>query len=753
MQTNNRLLAQALQVHKNGDLLAAKKLYTSYLESYPQDAQAHHFAGILFNQFNEFEKAAGHFTQSLMLHPDNVPCLIDSARLHISTNKHDQAYSSLQKALKLAPEHEQVHFTLGNLYRSRNQYEIAAGHYARCTELNPNFVGAYCNLGACYQEFAQSDKAIEAFESALRLKPNFGEVYNNIGLIQLARGQAAPALKSFQKALACIPHSAESHLNAANAFRMLDQHDKAIEHYHKAIAIKPDYAEAFNNLGRAYAEIHTFEKAKESFVNAVRIRSEYAEAHYNLGNLMRENTHMDEAVICFRNALKFKEGFIAALTNLGETFQVMGNLKEAQRCFRQALKYDATNTLACSNLLSCLNYTPGVSPEQLYQEHLCRGRFFPNMGLGKTRRASDPDKKLRLGYVSPDFCRHPVSSFLKPLLSNHTKDEFEIFCYSAVGKEDADTAAYREYADHWRCIRNESDTKLVELIRRDEIDILIDLAGHTAGNRLAVFARKPAPVQLSFLGYPNTTGLTSVDFRITDEIADPDNEPKYHSEELIRLPGCFCCYAPATDAPGVNELPGKASGALTFGSLHNLARLNADVLQLWAQVLTVVAHSRLLIFRDTMNESIEARIREIFTNEGIDMSRIELQRSVRQGKGHLSIYHNIDIALDTFPWSGHTTACEALWMGVPVITMCGERHAGRMVASVLHRLGLTDWIAASAQEYVSIARKQAAAPDALAGLRAHLREGMTSSLLCNGKRYAVEIETAYRSMWRKRCAQ
>jgi predicted O-linked N-acetylglucosamine transferase (SPINDLY family) len=317
-----------------------------------------------------------------------------------------------------------------------------------------------------------------------------------------------------------------------------------------------------------------------------------------------------------------------------------------------------------------------------------------------------------------------------------------------VPTPDAITARLRTLAHGWRPVTGQGDAEVARLVREDRIDILVDLGGHT-GSRLGVFALKPAPVQVTYLGYPNTTGLGTIDYRLTDAVADPPGEPDCHTEVLVRLPGGFACFRPAPDAPAVTPAPCLTAGAVTFGSLHKLPKLNGQVLDLWCAVLRALPGSRLLVFRDNLRGQAGEFFRQEFARRGMGEDRVLLRNEVEGGGSYLEVYRQVDVLLDVFPWSGHATACEALWMGVPVLTMYGNRHAGRMVASVLTQVGLPDLVARSPEEYIATATRLAGDRDRLVDLRSHLRERMLGSPLCDGQTFTRHLEEAYRAMWRR----
>ena len=362
-------------------------------------------------------------------------------------------------------------------------------------------------------------------------------------------------------------------------------------------------------------------------------------------------------------------------------------------------------------------------------------------------------RRLKIGYVSPDFRGHSVAYFVEPLLKGHDRQAVEVFCYAEVTRPDTVTAHLQGLVDHWLVTVGLSDEELAERIRADGIDILVDLAGHTANNRLRVFARKPAPVQVTWLGYPNTTGLEAIDYRLVDAVTDPVGEADaWASETLVRLEGGFLCYGGLKDAPEPTVPPCLKTGTVTFGSFNNPAKVSAATFDAWATLLSRLPQARLLLkgkpFADAATRALFlARLGE----RGVAAERVELVAWLPGTAAHLALYHRVDIALDPFPYNGTTTTCEALWMGVPVVTLRGDRHAGRVGASLLSQIGLTDLIANSVEEYVEIALALARNPGRLDDLRRALRPRMAASPLCDGRAFARKMEAAFRTMWQVWC--
>jgi protein O-GlcNAc transferase len=584
-----------------------------------------------------------------------------------------------------------------------------------------------------------SDQALQCFEKAQSFKD--------------ARDFAS-ARTWLEKAVKLKPDFFQALVNLSEACRILGDDIGAIHYLSTALKLNPDFDEGYNALGMLLQKKGDYKAAVDAFKKAIDSKPDFPEAYYNLGNCLRDIERFDEAIACFKMASNLKPSFIEALSNLGEALQITGRIDEAAHCFGSVIGIAPSCATAFSNYLLTLNYNPAFGPKQLYAQHTRFGAAFerPQNTVRTFTKDLSPQRTLRIGYVSADFRTHPVSRFLEPLFEHHDKNEFEIFVYSGARVPDDTTRLFKRLSGHWTDAFAMSDTDLVEKIREDEIDILVDLSGHSADNRLPVFALKPAPLQVTYLGYPNTSGLSSMDYRITDGICDPSGEPVAHSENLVRLSPCFCCYAPSRKSPAPGPLPIRQNHVVTFGSTHTLARLNDELLDLWAALLSKIPSSRLCIMRTTLKDSSLERLYKRFASRSIDKNRLIIRNTV-PAEGHLAVYRDIDVLLDSFPWSGHTTAFEALWMGVPVVTLRGDRHAGRMVSSVLDCLDMKDCIAGTKEEYLSVARGLSSDVDKLDGLRATLRDRMMKSPLCDGKTFTANLEDAYRTMWREYCGK
>ncbi|OAI51257.1 hypothetical protein AYO44_04990 [Planctomycetaceae bacterium SCGC AG-212-F19] len=526
---------------------------------------------------------------------------------------------------------------------------------------------------------------------------------------------------------------------------------ETIAYLRQAVALQPDYPEALHNLGVALAQQRHFPEAAAYLRRAAQVRPGWLEPITNLGRLLQDQGDLDEAITCFCQALELHDT-AEQHNQLGCALALRGDYHLAVAHFSEAVRQEPRYAVAHTNLLLALSHDPTQEPAALLAEHRWWGRLHgPEMAFQPTfTNQPDPDRRLRIGYVSPDFRRGPLAAFIEPVLAAHDLAEVETFAYAELSQPDAVTQRLQGQVSGWRFTRGLNDVQVAELIRTDGIDVLVDLAGHTANHRLGVFAMQPAPVQVTYLGYPGTTGLATIAYRLTDAVADPPGEPVVHTEALVQLLGCFCCYAPPAEAPAVVPHP-SGDYPITFGAPHKLLKLNERVLDLWARVLHAVPHSRLLISRNTLTAQARDRLVARFGSQGIGAERLELRKAAPDAAGYFGTYQAMDILLDSFPWTGHATTCEALWMGVPVVTLAGNRFASRMAASVLNAIGLPELIATNEKQYVATAARLATDRVELTRMRDELRPRMQHSPLCDASVFTRGLETAYRKMWRDWC--
>ena len=650
----------------------------------------------------------------------------------------------------------EYYYDLGMQLRGEGRLGESEHHYRLALLKQPDHVDALFGLAESLHEQENFDEPISLYRRIIEINPGIAAVYNNLGNALTSKGMFNEAIIAYDKMLELEPTYVDGHLNRATALSLILRFDEAEQAIRHAISLEPDSFSAHFNLANTLQSMQRIDEAIELYKKAIEINPNFAGAYNNLGNTLKDIGRSSEAIAAFQKSLILEPETSSIYSNLGTVFSDSNEPQIAERLYRRALEIDPDNISAFSNLLYLQNYISGSEPHKEFQLHLEWGRRFD-----KFRRhgnnISRPEKpkpdstgsgRIKVGYVSPDFHKHSVAYFFESLLSAHDKSRVEIYCYAEEIQEDEVTVRLRLQADHWRSIIEIDDYKVAEIIRQDGIDILVDMAGHTNGNRLRLFTHRAAPVQVSWLGYPNTTGLPAIDYRITDAVADPlgaaDN---LNAEKLIRLEGGFLCYRPDESLNPPCDPPCENRGFVTFGSFNNITKMTVEVIDAWAAILNKVKNSRLLIksklFRD---ENIRQKLVSRFTKLGIEDWQLMLVEHSPSYKEHMDLYNKIDIAIDTFPYNGTTTTCEALWMGVPVVTYSGNTHRSRVSHSILSRVGLNELVAISIESYVNIAVELASSMDRMRKIRSELRQAMRQSSLCNAAEFAENIENAYDEM-------
>ncbi|MEP6673290.1 MAG: tetratricopeptide repeat protein [Chthoniobacter sp.] len=630
------------------------------------------------------------------------------------------------------------------------------------------------DLALRHHQAGRLAEAEALYRQILAVQPNHADALHLLGVLAQQAGRPDLAAMLIQKSLALFPGNAAAHSNLGEAFRTAGRLEEAAAAYHRALEIKPDYPEAYNNLGAALVELDRVGDAVAAYRCALQLKPDYPEAHNNLGNALRSQGLLDEALAAYRRTLHLRPDFAEAYGNLGVVLAESGQNEEAIANYRRALELNPGQAWVHGNLIYALHFLPSLDSAAIAEEHARWTRQFAEPLKALYRLPANdrsPGRRLRVGYVSPDFREHVVGRNVVPLFQFHDRENFEILCYSGTVHTDAVTAEIRQHAHQWRSTVGLTDEQFAEMIRQDGVDILVDLTQHMAGNRLAAFARKPAPVQVSFAGYPETTGVEAIEYRISDRYleekmedgksrvgsplrtANSDRQSAAKSEaaeEEVFLIDSFWCYDPCGMEVEVNALPAQENGWVTFGSLNSIRKINEPVLKLWARVLVEVADSRLVLMSPP--GSCGQRIIRILEGEGVAAHRVDfVERCPR--RAYLELHHRLDLVLDPFPYGGHTTSLDALWMGVPVVSLAGRRSVSRAGLSILTNLGLAELVADSEEAYGGIAVELAGNLSRLAHLRATLRSRMEGSALMDAPRFARNIEAAYRSMWQHWCAK
>ncbi len=711
-----------------------------------------HLMGLIAGRAGRNDLAIDYFQAALRLNPDFAEAHNDLGIELAVQQKLEEAVDSFRQALRVRPEYARAHFGLGIALQYQGNLDEAAASFQRAAHLRPDHAEAHCHLGYALLHQGQPVVAVASLQNALRLRADYPEAHHSLGTALMSLGRLEEAVNHFQQALRIRPNYSAALLELGNAFRVQERLDAAVTSYRQAVRIRPDHAEAYSNLGNALRELGQFEEADSCLRQALRLKPDYAEAAYNLGVSLWSQERLEEAAICYRRAIGLKPDYSEAHLNLGNCLKAQGQVDDAIAAYRTALELKPAAANFHSNLILTLLYHPHYDQRAIWEE--CRDwnqRHAESLKreIQPHENLRDPARRLRVGYLSPQFGDHPESCLTVPLLANHDHGQFEIFCYAQEAQLDTSTGRVGGYADVCRSLVGLSDAQAADLVRSDQIDILVDLRMHTADNRLLVFARKPAPVQVTWLGYPGTTGLSTIDYRLTDPYLDPPGLfDDFYSEVSLRLPDTFWCYDPLTDQPCVNGLPALEAGTLTFGCLNNFCKINDGSLALWAQVLRTVPRSRLVLLAPPgpVRERVLARLYQ----EGIAGARVAFADK-RPRADYLKIYHQIDLGLDPLPYNGHTTSLDAFWMGVPTLTLLGKTVVGRAGWSQLCNLDLKEMAAETPEQFVAIAAQLAGDLPRLQELRGTLRERMARSPLMDAHRFARNVEQVYRQIWRRWC--
>ena len=696
------------------------------------------------------EKAAELLSQDLEAQANLGNALMQLGRF-------EEAIARFGVALQINPGHANTHNNLGIALTTHGRLEEGVLSFRRALQCNPSHIPAHYNLGNALMTLGQPLDALASYQCVLQLKPDHANAHAKMGDTLKGLGRREDAVASYLMALQFNPAAVDVCNNLGNTLLDLRCAEDAVAIYHRALEINPEDADAHANLGVGLRQLGLLDEAVASYQRALELRPHYAEAHNNLGNALQELGRFDDAVVSYRRAIGIKPDYAEVHNNLGNALKLLGRLEDAVASYRQALQINPDLAYAQSNLIFAHNYLADLPAGALLSQALRYGEWV-------ARRASpfhhwsnlpDPSRCLRVGLVSGDLRNHVVSYFLEgviAVLAKEASERIEWVAYSNHSGFDAVSERIKASCHGWCVVAGLPDAELAGRIREDRIDILIDLSGHTAYNRLPVFARKPAPVQVSWLGYFATTGVAQMDYLVADPWTLPPSEEAHFSEKIWRLPETRLCFTPPDVVVSVSALPALATGQVTFGCFNNLTKMNDAVVALWAQILGAVAGSRLFLKAKQLSEpSVRQSVLDRFAAHEIQKERLILEgESSRQA--YFEAHHRVDIVLDPFPFTGGTTTAESLWMGVPVLTLAGAHFVSRQGVGLLTNAGLPDWIALDVDDYLARAVRYANDLERLAQLRSGLRQQVLNSPIFDARRFAKHFEGALRGMWIQWCS-
>lgn len=740
----------------------AEAAYQRALAQKPGDALALYNLGHLYQLHGRWSDAAAAFGQAVSEQGDFVAAWQKLAAMELRANRREQALAAAEQAVALAPDQAAGWFHLADALGRFARWPDSQQALERCLALQPQFPEALNNLGLARKNQGDLAGAAAAFEAALQQAPlsipgnasMAAETCANLAQLELEARRLQAAQQWSAQALALDARNPQVQFTQGNVLHALGQHEPAASALRLALELQPDFPEALNNLGNILLTLRRHSESIATFERAIAQRTDYVDALANLGNAQREASYPDLAEQALQEAIRIRPDFAAAHSNLGNAYFDQGKVDLALASYRRGIELGQDDRDFVPNYLFALNYSPSASDADIDAEarRLCQAKYDDlRSEPAAPAFAAIAERRLRVGYVSPDFWMHPVARFMLPVLEHHDRSRFEVFAYSSRYLTDGMTAEIAKRVEHWRDVQQLDDAALADLIRADGIDLLIDLTMHARDCRPALFARKPAPVQITYLAYVGTTGLATMDYRITDEVLDPpEAEALPFIEQPLRLARCWWSFSvppPVVTIPAVVPPPCLSQGVISFGSLNNFVKVNEEVRALWAELVASVPGSRLVLhIKETRARE---GLLEFFAERGVARDRVTLI-GYQNGPDYMATYGQIDIALDTTPFAGGTTSLDALWMGVPLVTLTGERSSSRGGASILTTLGRPEWIARTPGEYIAIAQRLAADPQQLEAIRSGLRAELQASPLMDGAGFTGELEHLYRQAWEQR---
>jgi len=743
--SHDHSLQAATELHRSGNLADARRLYEEILASAPSHTLALFRSGLLELQSGRADVALPRLQRAAAAVPHEARYQFGLGQAYQAVERWHEAAQAFAQAVASQPDFHEALNNLGVSLQRSGQLAAAAQAYAQALAAQPGNAGVMANWGTVLREMGELPEAIDRLRTAVSWQPDVVSHHINLGIALCQQHDFAAAEPILRHAVELDGSNAEAAFNLAVAHVGLGRPADAIAGYRRALDLRPGYTDALLNLGNVQSDVGDFDAALAAYEAVLHAKPDSVVALNNAGCLLRTLGRIDDAERMLLAGLSIEPANAALHDNLGNVYKDAGQLDGAIACFRRALELDPGAARTHANLAYALSFQ-SPEPGPILEE--CRRwerRFAaPLAASGGHSNDRGAARRLRIGYVSADFRDHCQSLFTVPLLSRHDHAAVEVFCYSSVKRPDALTTRIATLADQWRDVRTLDDAALCARIRKDRIDILVDLTMHMAGGRPLVFARKPAPVQIAWLAYPGTTGIGAIDYRLSDPRLDPPGADADYSERTVRLPDTFWCYDPLTEVPKPNPLPALERGNLTLGCLNNPCILSDHTLQLWALVFRKLPGARFLLMAPPGKS--RRHLLQRLAAHGVPEEHVSFA-AFRPRADYLCTYHDIDLGLDTFPYNGHTTSLDSLWMGVPVVTRVGRTCVGRAGLSQLHHLQLGELAGESDAAFVDAAIALGTDLPRLDTLRRELRARMQRSPLMDAVRFAGHIERAYRSLW------
>ena len=728
----------------------ARESLDKAIEINPKHADAIFSRGNTYHYALHFLEAIADYDAAISLRPEYAKVYSSRGEALRALNRLDESIISFDEAIRINSVFYEAYFNRGNVLKALGRLDQALLSYDQAIGVNPEYAEALYNKGILLRELNRNDEALASYAQAITINPGYADAYLNHGILLMESRLFESALQSHAKSIAIRPDYAEAYNNQGIIHHNMRNLNDALVSYKKAISVRQDYPEVFVNLGVILMEMKQLGEALIVYDNAIALKPDYANAYNNRALTLKEAKRFDEAVTSCDKALAIKPDYAEAYNNRGIILKELRQLPEALACFHTSIELAPDYFAAHSNLLFTMNYMEDIPVAARMNE---ANAFGANVARNSRRRYSawsniENDGKIRIGFVSGDFQNHPVGYFLEGLLSQINTAKFDLIGYPTDPHEDDLTQRLKSRFRLWRPLCGQTDLPAAKTIHDDGVNILIDLSGHTAKNRLPVFAFKPAPVQASWLGYFATTGVEEIDYLLGDPYVTPPDEEHHFSERIKRLPETYLCFTPPKANIEVGPLPALENGYVTFGSFNNLSKINTNVITLWTRVLHAIAGSRLFMKAAQFGDpDVVRQTRNLFEALGIANDRLLFEGQTDRAD-YFKAYNKIDIALDPFPYPGGTTSVEGLWMGVPVIAKRGNRFIAHNGETIAHNSGQSLWVATDEEDYVEKAISFCSDIPALAHTRAGLRRQVIASPLFDAQRFARHFEQAMSEMWR-----
>jgi len=713
------LMTYALQSFEKGNLEESERILTLILNKNSRNFDALHLKGIVLGVKNRHKEAQQHFKKALKINPNNVLLNFNYAKSLTDSGDNYRALTYHLAAIKLNPQNHECWINYGISLDNLKNYKEALTAYDTAISINSQQPLAWLNRAKTLEELKDFNEALFSYEKLLELEPNFFEAWFNIG---------------------CILHT-------------LKKYDQAIFYYEKALELEATFAEAWSNRGNTLNALTRYNEALSSCNKAININPNLFEAWSNKGNALKELKEYDQALTCYDKAISLEPKFFEGWYNRGTLLAATGRHHEADFNYREAINIHPGFDVLNSNFVFNLNYMHNVKPEQIANEAAKYGLRVSSRAHPKfsSWHVDSDNSRLRIGFVSGDLKKHPVGYFILGLLENLNLNKFEVYFFPTQSKSDEITKSIRTYSKEWVPIYNQSDYDAASCIHSKGINILIDLSGHTATNRLPVFSYKPAPVQITWLGLPVTTGVPEIDYILGDCYSLLDEYKNQFTEKLWRLPESYLCLKILDEHFDIRKIHKKNDHQIVFGSFNNVSKINDVVIDAWSRILTLRSNSILLLKSNQLNDPwMKVKVKNSFASKGIDLRRIQVIDATESYSDHLTTYNKVDIALDTFPYPGVTTSLESLFMGVPVLSLKGDRFLSSTATSIAVNAGLSEWVAEDVDDYVRKAINFSSNPQKLSELRLNLQKNVLASPLFNTSLFSEKFGDALFAMWHEK---